>query len=526
MNFGDILAMAIHNLWQRRMRTLMNQAGVVIGCIVLLMTASGASSVKDAFQALFDSSEFARQVEVYQSYGFDSSTRVPEGAVEVEGEMDDDRRERIRESLERIWKSKNLQKTSFRITPEIVDQFERLDHVDAVVPQAHLACRVHVGSLSADEEPLAAGVSGAGLATASMKRSLIAGEPLGNEDRTGILVHELLAYQLGFRSDAQLLKLVGQELSIEVTIKGRLGTMFRMIAGGGDQEEATFGAQEKRFLKTFDRLIADLDKTSLTEAQKTLLRGLLDSNIGSGQPAKDVTVNRTYVVRGVYREGANGSLSRIFRQQLMGYHVRLQVHRDEITELHLLNPDQQEFGSAVVLVDSTRNLGEVTEKLKADGAHFFSSLQIIESINRNIDRSSWLVYGLAAAILLIAAIGISNTLIISVMERTPEFGIMKSLGAKDRDLVLLMMVEGAVLGVFGAFCAVLISWLLSFVVQFFLTMYMEWETGGALTSLSMHFSVMPILLTFAIAILVCAAASVAPAIRAARLDPVVAMQRT
>lgn len=526
MNFGDIFAMAIHNLWQRKMRTLMNQAGVVIGCIVLLMTASGANSVKDGFRALFDSSEFARQVEVYQSHGFDASTKVPEGAVKVEGQMDEDRRQRIRQALERIWKSKNLKRTNFRITPDVVKQFERLDHVDAVIPQVHLSCRAHVGNLRPEEEPVAAGVSGAGLATASMKRSLVAGEPLGNEDRQGILIHELLAYQLGFQSDQQLQQLIGQELSVEVKVEGRLRSMFRMIAGGNGQDGAAVASQAKQFLKAFDGLMADLDKTSLTDGQKVLLRGLLDSNSGTMRPVEDIVVNKTYVVRGVYREGANDSLSRIFRQQLMGYHVRLQIHRDEVTELHLLNPEYQEFNSAVVLVDSTSHLKEVTENLTASGARFFSSLQIIESINRNIDRSSWLVYGLAGAILLIAAIGISNTLIISVMERTPEFGIMKSLGAKDRDLVLLMMVEGAVLGVFGAFCAVVISWLLSFVVQFFLTMYMEWETNGALTGLSMSFSAMPILLTFAIAILVCAAASVAPAIRAARLDPVVAMQRT
>lgn len=525
MNFGDVFAMAIHNLWQRRTRTLMNQAGVVIGCIVLLMTASGASSVKDAFQALFDSSEFARQVEVYQSYGFDSSATVPEDAVLVEGEMDDERRARIRAALEKIWKSKNLKRSRFEITPEVVEQFEQIDHVDAVVPQVHLSCRAHVGNLKPDEEPLAAGVSGAGLATASMKRSLIAGAALGNDDRKGILVHEFFAYQLGFCSDSQLKDLIGQELSLEVKVEGRLRSMFRMFAGGG-QDESTMASQENLFLQAFNGLITDLDKTSLSEPQKALLRGLLDSSMSSRRSASDVIVNKTYVVRGVYREGANSSLSRIFRQQLMGYHVRLQIHRDEVAELHLLNPDQQVFGSAIVLVDSTRNLPEITARLKSAGAHFFSSLQIIESINRNIDRSSWLVYGLAAAILLIAAIGISNTLMISVMERTPEFGIMKSLGAKDRDLVLLMIVEGVVLGVFGAFCAVVVSWLLSFAVQFFLTMYMEWETNGALSSLTMSFSAVPILLTFAIAIFVCAAASVVPAIRAARLDPVVAMQRT
>ena len=57
MRTSDILRMAVHNLWHRRMRTLLNLNGIVTGCIVLLMTASGASGVREAIHALFDSSD-------------------------------------------------------------------------------------------------------------------------------------------------------------------------------------------------------------------------------------------------------------------------------------------------------------------------------------------------------------------------------------------------------------------------------------------------------------------------------------
>ena len=52
-------------------------------------------------------------------------------------------------------------------------------------------------------------------------------------------------------------------------------------------------------------------------------------------------------------------------------------------------------------------------------------------------------------------------LIISVLERTPEFGILKSLGAKDSELVLLMICEGGILGAVGAAVAIVASWLLA-----------------------------------------------------------------
>ena len=103
---------------------------------------------------------------------------------------------------------------------------------------------------------------------------------------------------------------------------------------------------------------------------------------------------------------------------------------------------------------------------------------------------------------------------------------MKALGAKDRDLVRLMMIEGAVLGLFGALCAVVLSWLLSFGIHYILQIYIENEIGGEITGALFNFTMLPILLTFAISTVVCSAASIAPAVRAARLDPVVAMQRT
>ena len=130
------------------------------------------------------------------------------------------------------------------------------------------------------------------------------------------------------------------------------------------------------------------------------------------------------------------------------------------------------------------------------------------------------------AILLTAAVGISNTLIISVVERTPEFGIMKSIGARDSHLLKLMIAEGAILGGIGAAIAILLSVLIGFLGQSLLKMYvesrMQTEVGGNL----FQFSLLPALLILLISVTLCVTASLLPAWRAARLDPVVAMRRT
>ena len=155
-----------------------------------------------------------------------------------------------------------------------------------------------------------------------------------------------------------------------------------------------------------------------------------------------------------------------------------------------------------------------------------SSLDVLESIDHQIERSAWIVYGIALAILLTAAVGISNTLIMSIVERTPEFGIMKSIGAQDSHILKLMITEGAILGVIGAGVAILLSLLIGFSGQSLLKMYVESRMQTELAGNLFQFSLLPAVLILLISVTLCIVASLLPAWRAARLDPVVAMRRT
>ena len=96
--------MAFHNLWRRKSRTALNLIGVVIGCVMLMMTAAGATGVKSAIILLFDQSEDTRNIQIYK--GGESIQDVPDEAVQVEGEMSDERRKRIEKRLKRRWLAK------------------------------------------------------------------------------------------------------------------------------------------------------------------------------------------------------------------------------------------------------------------------------------------------------------------------------------------------------------------------------------------------------------------------------------
>ena len=74
-----------------------------------------------------------------------------------------------------------------------------------------------------------------------------------------------------------------------------------------------------------------------------------------------------------------------------------------------------EFSDISVMVDSTRNLDTVVEKLNDDGFRVVSARGILERVDREIDRITTIVYWIAAGILFLTVLGISNTLFISVL---------------------------------------------------------------------------------------------------------------
>ena len=116
------------------------------------------------------------------------------------------------------------------------------------------------------------------------------------------------------------------------------------------------------------------------------------------------------------------------------------------------------YDRAVVRVEDPVQLTEVRQKITELG---FSSFSIVDEIDqiRTVFLIIDSVLGLLGGIsLLVASFGIANTMIMSILERTREIGIMKAIGAEDREIKLIFFVEAAVIGVVGGIVGVLIAW--------------------------------------------------------------------
>ncbi len=94
-----------------------------------------------------------------------------------------------------------------------------------------------------------------------------------------------------------------------------------------------------------------------------------------------------------------------------------------------------------------------------------TSEQLINSVNTILAIVQFVLVGIAAISLLVGGIGIMNTMYTSVLERTNEIGVMKAIGAKNSDIMLLFIIESGMLGLVGAVIGILIGISLSSMVE-------------------------------------------------------------
>lgn len=178
------------------------------------------------------------------------------------------------------------------------------------------------------------------------------------------------------------------------------------------------------------------------------------------------------------------------------------------------------YSSAVLQADSSENVKGLMDELKAKGYQTSSNMELIESSKKQFAMIQAVLGAIGAVSLLVAAIGIANTMMMSIYERTKEIGVIKVLGCDMKNIKQMFLTEAAFIGFFGGLAGNVLSLLISFVINRLVA------GGGASLGVSGDISVIPIwlvLMSMGFSVFIGMVAGYFPASRAMKLSPLVAI---
>ncbi len=189
-----------------------------------------------------------------------------------------------------------------------------------------------------------------------------------------------------------------------------------------------------------------------------------------------------------------------------------------------------EYSSIAIKVNDVSNVKTVAEEAekklllsrhiinkKDQDFTIINSLSLAESMNAMLASVSIFLGAIAGISLLVGSVGIANTMFTSVMEKTREIGIMKAIGARNYDILMIFVINAALVGFIGGVLGVLLSFVLLEMMPL-----LGIQLSGA--SISSYLSPRLILAGISMAVCIGVISGAIPAFNASRMKPVDALR--
>lgn len=193
----------------------------------------------------------------------------------------------------------------------------------------------------------------------------------------------------------------------------------------------------------------------------------------------------------------------------------------ELTDFATLGTDRyQKYASAMATVADGKDPEAVKKALKDElGFSALTSKDIQGLLFTFVNMLQWIVLGFGVLALVVSVFGIVNTMYISVLERTQQIGLMKSLGASKRDIGRLFRYEAAWVGFLGGVLGVLGAGVAGIVLNPWIS-----KSIGLGEHHLLVFQPLWAIVVVAVLMLVAITAGLLPSRKAAKLDPIEALR--
>lgn len=192
-----------------------------------------------------------------------------------------------------------------------------------------------------------------------------------------------------------------------------------------------------------------------------------------------------------------------------------------------INYNKDGYSEVIVKAQDAEQVLEVSEQITEMGFQAFALQDFVQGINNFYVILQFIFGGVGAIALLVAAIGIANTMAMSILERTREIGLMKAVGATNRDVLAIFLGEAAGIGFLGGLGGTLIGWLAGQGINVIAVVYLAnqaGQQGGAPPSVAVYTPVWLPIFTMIFATVIGMISGLYPALRAATMIPVIALK--
>jgi len=195
---------------------------------------------------------------------------------------------------------------------------------------------------------------------------------------------------------------------------------------------------------------------------------------------------------------------------------------NDLRDLLRDGPARRSYESLTVRMNGTTNVKAAEDAIKKMGFSAFSLLDASRNLSLVFAVFDLFLGIFGSLALVVASLGIINTLVMAILERRREIGVLKALGAADRDIRRLFFVEAGAMGLLGGIFGVFIGWLIGHAINFGTNIYLSRRSLPGISVTSVPWWMVAAAIAFSIAVSL--GAGIYPASRAARLDPVEALR--
>ena len=458
MRATDYLEHAWSNLWKKKLRTFLTTSGVVIGIGALVCMFAFGQGVQQNIRDQFDEMDLLNYINVSPKNG--------RGADPVHVDPD----------APHISTAPPQTVVDPNAPVEVLDdafiaQVMQIEGVEAAFPEMRFPAQVRLG----EKEQFTLVQVVTSRACNSELIQLRAGEPYRSDEPNEVILSDSLLRRLG---NSKPETAVGTEVEIRtITLDFSVASLMRMAFAKGDQR---LPVSNQRY--TF-KVVGVVERMGF----------------GGPMPIRsDVFI-------------PPGAADRMRKLVLTG-----------VSDLFQPAEKMAGYSTVTIRVASPAQVAPVKAQLEARGLRTFALMDQLAEMRTGFIIMDMFLLAVGMIGITVASLGIVNTMVMSILERYREIGIMKAVGATDGDVQKIFLFESGMIGLLGGVFGLALAWVVSFVIN----QVVNGFTSGQGVPFIQYFSFPWWLcfgaITFSVAVSLIA--GIYPTLRAARVDPVVALR--